>query len=146
MTSGTRPGTFPGPDRRLQAVRTRRVPVFHLWRGRRHRESLGGETMEMNRTLETPRIQGRSAGRSLTCRRTQRTGVRDVAVVAPGVEGDSSQTVELGLGHAELSQNLEEERWADLAAPMERNRDGTAVRMDPPFVAPRLPSSRETQS
>ena len=57
----------------------------------------------------------------------------------------SSHAIELVRGQPEMSDNLEEQGCADLSTTVQRDRDGSAVRMHPPLVAPRLPSFHETQ-
>jgi len=52
---------------------------------------------------------------------------------------------ELFEGNSKLTQELEKQRRADLTASMEWNRDGSTIRMIPPFVAPYLTRSRESK-
>ena len=56
-----------------------------------------------------------------------------------------SQPVELARRQTELPDDLEAGRRSDLSAAMERDGDGSTVRVQPPFVTPRLSLSHEAQ-
>ena len=95
----SRPETSTIRDRHVltwrHAVRPRPFPgaVYKVSRGEN----------QWKHTVVDAEHPGRRAGRSPPYGRTPRSG-REVAVVTPGTEGDSSQTIERDWGHAELTQ------------------------------------------
>src|SRR5579862_7929514 len=91
----------------------------------------------------------RSAGGNWYADRDSPLGV-ELSRVAQGGSDDVGQelrvllakSLELVERNSKLTQELEKQRRADLT---ERNRDGTTIRMIPPFVAPCLAGSRESK-
>lgn len=59
--------------------------------------------------------------------------------------GKSAQLLELLGGEPELLEYPVEERWPNLAATVDGNRYGAAIRMSPAFVAAGLPYLSKSQ-